>query len=834
MRIIKIFLFGILLIVFSPHSYSQDNRTIETKVADLLARLPAYDNEVTAKLMGDMSLLGESGIKAICNQIIPAGTGDDTKPRFAVECYSRFLSGNGKEADIMAWEKNCIEYVNNRKDFGVKDFFMKQLQQIGGDASIEAVKSYIINKEACEPSVAVILAAGGEKAEKALAEALKNKDITCAASVMNALASMKSKIAVSEYIEWASGTDFNIKKAAYNALAMSGSPLAYPVLSDVAKNVLYIWEVTGATSSLLNYADMAGKEGDIKTMDKICKLVISKIKEDGAIQNKSAALAIYTRYHMEDAMPLILKAASHPDNQYRTAAMRFSLNIPGPEAVSAWIRYFKKAIPAAKPEIIAMLGVRGDGLALPLINSALSDENMDVRKEAAEAIVKISGKESMNSLINYLISFKTPEDQVIAKQALMTVTNNENAGLLLPVLKEGTPEAKKTVLELLAWNKDNKYFSDVFPFTSSEDEMVKTAAIKSLSGLSGPGNLDELTGLLFKAEKAEHITDLQNAIAVAANKIPDQEKRSEMLVKLLEKGGSSSSKIIPVLSKTGGREALDAVLKAFNSGSTEIRDISFKSLTGWRDYNASSALYEIIASGNKTYEDQAFNGYIRLIRTAELPDEQKLLLLRKLMPFASSSEKKNAIINELGRLKTYPTLFFVSDYLDDPATSSDAARAIMNIALPSPNSTNGMYGDIVKKILVKIAVQLSGAESDYNREMVNKYLANMPEEEGFKSMFNGKDLSGWHGLVEDPVKRSKMKSSELAKKQLEADRKVPNNWSVRDGCIWFNGKGDNLCSIKEYGDFEMLVDLSEILETRQLQPAQTKHYRVLCKVYDQE
>jgi hypothetical protein len=90
--------------------------------------------------------------------------------------------------------------------------------------------------------------------------------------------------------------------------------------------------------------------------------------------------------------------------------------------------------------------------------------------------------------------------------------------------------------------------------------------------------------------------------------------------------------------------------------------------------------------------------------------------------------------------------------------------------------------------------------------MINKYLAAMPLDEGFVPMFNGKDLTGWQGLVENPVARAKMKPSELASKQAEADRKVPLNWSVKDGCIWFNGQGENLCSIKEYGDFEMLVD----------------------------
>jgi hypothetical protein len=72
-------------------------------------------------------------------------------------------------------------------------------------------------------------------------------------------------------------------------------------------------------------------------------------------------------------------------------------------------------------------------------------------------------------------------------------------------------------------------------------------------------------------------------------------------------------------------------------------------------------------------------------------------------------------------------------------------------------------------------------------------------------MFNGKDLTGWHGLV-DPKVKAKLKPGELPKVQAEADKKVPENWSVKDGCIWFSGRGNNLCSIKDYGDFEMIVD----------------------------
>jgi HEAT repeat protein len=814
MKIRKIIIvsFSLLLVTFS--SFAQDIRTTETKVADLLARLPANDLQFTDKLMGDMLSLGEPGLKRICEQVIPTGAGDDTRPRFAVESFSRFLSQKGKEGERAMWEKICISYAISAPDNGVKDFFMKQLQNIGGNASAEAMKVYLANKEICQPALAVITAIGGKTAETILAESLKNKDLPCAAAVMNALAGMKSQLAVNEYITWASSIDVNTKASAYNAMAQSGSPLAYPVLSKAARDVEYRWEHSGATASLLNYAEVIGLNGDIKTMDKICKLVISKCNDNVTIQNKTAALDIYVMFHGPDAMTDILKAAAHPNNKYRSAAINMSLSITGSEVVQKWIAYFPKAIPDAKPEIITMLGIRGDEMALPLITSSLSDADFKVRKESSEAIVKISGSQAINSLINYMLVFSDAPDQEAAKSALMTVLGNDNMRFLIPVLRDGSGAARKTAIDLLAWNKDNKYFSTVFPLTSSQDEQVKTAAMNSLVSLAGPSDQPELIKLLSVTDKPEYVADIQEALAAAAVKISDPEKRSDLLIKSLAENQSSDAsvlnnfkiKIIPVLAKTGGREALAVVLKEFENGNSNIRDVCFKALTGWRDYSASSALYEICASGNKTFQGPAFDGYVRQIRATDLTDEEKLLLFRKIMPFALTSARKNVILTELGKLKTYQTLFFVANYLDDPETSAAAAKAAMYIALPSVTSKAGMYGDLVKEILVKVTGKLAGQESEYDKEMVNKYLAGMPADEGFKPMFNGKDLTGWKGLVENPVARAKMKPADLAKKQIEADKKVAGNWSVKDGCIWFNGSGDNLCSVIEYGDFEMLTD----------------------------
>jgi Domain of Unknown Function (DUF1080) len=81
-----------------------------------------------------------------------------------------------------------------------------------------------------------------------------------------------------------------------------------------------------------------------------------------------------------------------------------------------------------------------------------------------------------------------------------------------------------------------------------------------------------------------------------------------------------------------------------------------------------------------------------------------------------------------------------------------------------------------------------------------------PVPAGYTSLFNGKDLSGWKGLVGSPKTRGAMSRDELAAAQKMADEKMRAHWKVVNGELEFDGKGDSLCTEKDYGDFEMFVD----------------------------
>jgi hypothetical protein len=76
--------------------------------------------------------------------------------------------------------------------------------------------------------------------------------------------------------------------------------------------------------------------------------------------------------------------------------------------------------------------------------------------------------------------------------------------------------------------------------------------------------------------------------------------------------------------------------------------------------------------------------------------------------------------------------------------------------------------------------------------------------EGFTALFNGKDLTGWQGLVELP-KRDKDPEKYAAQIKAANEKYLPH-WSVKDGVINYDGKGQSLQTVKDYGDFELLVD----------------------------
>lgn len=82
---------------------------------------------------------------------------------------------------------------------------------------------------------------------------------------------------------------------------------------------------------------------------------------------------------------------------------------------------------------------------------------------------------------------------------------------------------------------------------------------------------------------------------------------------------------------------------------------------------------------------------------------------------------------------------------------------------------------------------------------------NVPPD-GFKALFNGKNLDGWWGAkTEDPRDYLALSPEELAAKKAASLEDIRQHWRAEDGELVNDGKGLFLTTDKFYGDFELLA-----------------------------
>jgi HEAT repeat protein len=761
-RIRTLLTIAALLLVTTALS-AQDLRTAGTKVADLLARMPADNPELASRLMEEMYSLGEEGRGMICGQIVPAGTGDDLRARYAVSALTARLSADTDEARKRQWEKQCIDFMKRTTDREVRSFFMRQLNLIGSELAVKELAEYVTSADMCDDAVIVLQSVGTEAAASLLYSALRQDDCPCAAQAMVALAETRPGKSAETYMQWYSRGSIPEKSAALYAIATTGVPEAGDFLNGAAAAASYRWEPTGAVQALLLYAKNIGLGGEVKKMERITKQVIDASMTPETASQRLAAMSVITAVKGNGALGMLLDAAGDTDVAIRGGALRLASGIPGSEATMKWIKRYSKVSAPAKSGILYMLGERGDQLAAPLIIKALDDPSPEVSSAAVSALARLKGPGAVDQILSWIMKYDLEDGYRTASETLTAILDSTGISKIAAALPASKGQSTVTLVRLLAWSGDRRYFRDVFSFTSSPDYGIRAAAITSLTALASYNDQPEIIGLLEATGEKAEVAELQRAILAAAMDHKDPSARSALILEAMDRS-RDRLKLIPLLSATGGGEALKRVAAEFENGDAITRDVCFDVLTHWNDISSAKILREITASGNKTFGMPAFDAYMRMVSAARLKPERKLLMIKDMAPYAADPGARAGMVALAGSLEIRQTEFFITPYLSDPSEEvrSAAGEAIQSLNLPGDGS--------------------------------------------FEPMFNGNDLAGWKGLVGNPVTRAAMTPKELAARQKEADRKMLENWSVRDGMIWFSGVGDNLCSVKEYGDFELYVD----------------------------
>ncbi len=82
---------------------------------------------------------------------------------------------------------------------------------------------------------------------------------------------------------------------------------------------------------------------------------------------------------------------------------------------------------------------------------------------------------------------------------------------------------------------------------------------------------------------------------------------------------------------------------------------------------------------------------------------------------------------------------------------------------------------------------------------------------GFRALFNGKDLAGWHGVdTKDPRKIAALSAEERAEARKNSLADINQHWSVQNGELVNDGFGLYLTSDADLGDYELFVSYKTV------------------------
>lgn len=796
----KIFISFLLAVGILAGSIAQvDRRTRETKIADIVMQLPADHTAGYNNLMDELSKVSDP-ISYLAPLLSDPG-GNDAQIRYAIGGLAMYASKSESLKAPVA--KGICTAIPKAKSDEIRDFLFIQLQYVAGAESVETAAQYLNNDRLCDAAARVLVRIGNDAAGKALLSALPNAKVDNRTSLVEALGDMAYQPAAGAIAGLAGTTEPGLRKAALYSLAKIASPSAEKILQTAAEKAGYRYEPADALGSYVLFLENR-LPGHAASVGKISKKMLKAVSDHSQIAARSAFLELYVLSSGEKAIKEIIPVLGSNSKQYREAALKYSAHITSPKMYDALMKKAKsESRPEVQAEIVAAFGERNDKQAFSFVQECLSSPNTSLRSEAIVTAGKLGGEAATGMIIK---AMNTNDEKVVetGKSTLLSLKSDKLVSGIASAIPQTTVAAKVAFLEILAARKAESQIETVYAQTASTDTKTRLAANKALASMASEKDVPRIAQLLNAATDNQEKQALQQALYVAVSSL-SQDRQTKLVTDQMNAGNKRAS-YYNVLAMIGGKEALEIVQNGFKSSNADSKADALDALANWNDASAIPSLFNIAKSDPAgSYFDRALTAYISKVSSSGNTPEQKLLLLRDALDIAGSPGQKQDILRYIGQTGTFVGLLIAGDYLDNAteAVRQAAVQAVRTIALAHPE----YYGKMVTDIINKAIAVNKDPEAGYQKQALIEHMATLPKDEGFVSMFNGKDLTGWKGLVEDPIKRSKMTPKELAVKQKKADEIMRRDWYVKDGLLIFDGKGnDNLCSEKMYGDFEMYVD----------------------------
>lgn len=752
---IKKILYTITVILFASVSTlnGQDTqRTAATKIGDALNQLPAGNKALFDRLMEDMLSTGREGVLMLAEQIKSDGT---TLPQaeYALNGLVQYVSAPEASDELRGRVAHDFAYaLENTQDPVVQAFFIRQLQLLGREESLDVLSPYLFTKDLAVPAIQAVTAIGGEKAVQLLLSAPIQEQ------TLSGLAQLGSPLAEKFLLSIIKTGDPALHSQAYTALSHCGTMASYDVMAQAPDY------------EFLHYLERVGSMDPGKTIRALKK----RIKQNNPPQVRNQALSLLLAIEGDKVFNTVLKALNDKDGAYRSTALEGTRPFLSPVVNGALLKRMKRLSEPAVIDVLDFLGSQQNpALACYIADPWLFHTTPEVAAASARAVRKSGGPESVQLLSGLLTNENTLQTQVALENLLSMEGDVVQA--VVDWYPKASEQGKAAALTLLGARKARAFEHIAIKELNNSSPLVSMAAARALSGVANPDNKTTYfklleTAAVQKDAEPTFVEALQQAVTASLYTIDAEQAYDVLHLQMRQTSPNAQHLYYAPLAATGTKRAIDLL-------------------------------------SDKYLESRDYTAYMQMLSAWKAPGEQKVIFLRRALEQAEAEKDVTALLVQLRNTRVVQAAFASAPFLKDSRAEVRLQAALTICRLAAQNKH--FYGAPMASWMEQAKDILERSEypdASYEITNINKYLASLPEDAGYVRIFNEQDLDGWQALVGNPISRSKMTPEALAEAQEKENEKAFSQWIVENGKIIFLGKGDNLCTVKEYGDFEMFID----------------------------
>ena len=648
----------------------------------------------------------------------------------------------------------------------------QELARVGTRQAVPVLATLLANDRLSSRARSALETIADPSVDAALRDALGKLKGPLLAGVIHSLGVRGDPQAVAPLAAFLAGPDPAVAQAAARALGGIGGAAAPALASALSTGSIAIRPAV--CEGLFRCAETLPGAQAAALYDKVRALA------DLPYHLRVAAWSGAVRSRGSGGVPLIVEAVRTGSPVAGADALSLSMDLPGGEMTQALVGALGSVNEETGILLLQTLGHRGDAAAAPALVTLTQSGPPNRRIAAIQSLVQLRHSSAL-PVLTALLEDPEPTVAGAALTGLSGWPGPEADSAVVGLLTASGRKTRTAALGAVGQRRITVALPALLQAAGDADAGVAGAAFKALGELAG---VAEIPGVVNALVKTEALTEAETALNAICERQPDPTICTDKLLPGLAKAkGEAKLALLRTLGTLGGPQALGAVRAAATDPDESVSETARRALCDWPTADALPDLVRMTGpSADPKLRNLALRGQLRLIPLQTVIAAQRVAQIQELLPSIEQLKEQRLLLSTLGGLDCPESLALVVPYLSRPGFENEAGIAAVGIAEKIVASHPGE---------VAAAMALVPANEGQLGVRVRQVLAQVPAgaiEEGFKPIFNGKDLGGWDGK--------------------------PGAWRVEDGALTAESTPQNPCVAAHYlvwrggqpSDFELRAD----------------------------